>query len=218
MSTDRDSQYAALARLDAFGTTGLYDSVARAIALTQERQRAARALVLLSDGNDRYSTTTAEAALDEARRSDVMVYPIALGTASPPFFERLAALTGGRVFPSSDPRLLNDTMRRVARELRLQYLLGYAPARPGSGTRRVARDYRPRQAARAVASGHAMGTWRARRVLRVNLLVRTVRWFDRCAFSGFYGERRFWFWWFEFDERVCIDRVRQARINEPAEP
>ena len=133
LSTDRDSQYAALARLDAFGTTGLYDSVARAIALTQNGT-GRRALVLLSDGNDRYSTTTAEAALEDARRSDVMVYPIALGTASPPFFERLASLTGGRVFPSSDPRRLNDTMRQVARELRLQYLLGYAPARPASAT------------------------------------------------------------------------------------
>jgi len=133
LSTDRESQYAALARLDAFGTTGLYDSVARAIALTQNGT-GRRALVLLSDGNDRYSTTTAETALEDARRSDVMVYPIALATASPPFFERLASLTGGRVFPSSDPRRLNDTMRRVARELRLQYLLGYAPARPASTT------------------------------------------------------------------------------------
>jgi Ca-activated chloride channel family protein len=133
LSTDREGQYQALARIDAFGTTGLYDAVSRAIALTQEG-RGRRALVLLSDGNDRYSTTTGEEALDQARRSDVMVYPIALGTATPPFFERLAALTGGRVFPSSDPRLLNDTMRRVARELRLQYLLGYSPVRPGSGT------------------------------------------------------------------------------------
>jgi Ca-activated chloride channel family protein len=127
LSADRDRQYAALARLDAFGTTGLYDSVARALALTQDG-KGRRALVLLSDGNDRYSTTTAAAALEQARRSDVMVYPIALGTTPSPFFEQLATLTGGRAFPPREPRLLNDTRRRVARELRYQYLLGYAPA------------------------------------------------------------------------------------------
>ena len=89
--------------------------------------------MLLSDGNDRYSSSTAAAALEQARRSDVMVYPIALGTTASPFFEQLAALTGGRAFPSREPRLLNDTMRRVARELRYQYLIGYAPSGPPTG-------------------------------------------------------------------------------------
>ncbi|MEO7273301.1 MAG: VWA domain-containing protein [Vicinamibacterales bacterium] len=132
LSADRQQQYAALARLDAFGTTGLYDSVARALALTQEG-KGRRALILLSDGNDRYSTTTADAALEQARRSDVMVYPIALSATSSPFFARLAASTGGRAFPSREPRLLNDTMRRVARELRSQYLIGYVPTQAAGG-------------------------------------------------------------------------------------
>ena len=132
LSADRERQYAALARLDAFGTTGLYDSIARAIALIQEG-KGRRALILLSDGSDRYSATTASDALEQARRSDVMVYPIALAASSSPFFEQLAAATGGRAFPSREPRLLDDTMRRVARELRFQYLIGYTPPRPSSG-------------------------------------------------------------------------------------
>ena len=122
----------ALARLDAFGTTGLYDSVARAIALTQAG-KGRRALLLLSDGADRYSTTSADAALDEARRSDVMVYPIALGTVPTPFFQELARVTGGRAYPAREPGLLNDTVKRVARELRFQYLIGYVPARAAGG-------------------------------------------------------------------------------------
>jgi Ca-activated chloride channel family protein len=128
LSTDREAQYAALARIDAFGTTGLYDSVARAIELTQAA-RGRRALVLLSDGADRYSKTTAASALDQARSSDVMVYPIALGASPSPFFEQLASLTGGRAFHLRDTRQLTDTLRRVARELRFQYLLGYVPPR-----------------------------------------------------------------------------------------
>jgi Ca-activated chloride channel family protein len=132
LSTDRQAQYAALARLDAFGTTGLHDAVVRAIELTQTA-KGRRALVLLSDGVDRYSRMTAAQALESARRADVMVYPVALGPSLPPFFQQLAALSGGRAFHMGDARQLGDILRRVARELRYQYLLGYAPV-PGASS------------------------------------------------------------------------------------
>ena len=134
LSTDREAQYAALARLDSFGTTGLHDAVVRAIELTQAA-RGRRALLLLSDGADRYSRISAEAALEGARRADVMVYPIALGSTFPSFFQQLAALSGGRAFHIRDARQLADTVRQVARELRFQYLLGYTPqSLPAGGT------------------------------------------------------------------------------------
>jgi Ca-activated chloride channel family protein len=49
-------------------------------------------------------------------------------------------LTGGRAFHVQDPGRLAETLRRVAQELRFQYLLGYAPSiAPGSakGWRRI---------------------------------------------------------------------------------
>ena len=134
LSTDRRAQYDALAGIDTFGTTGLYDAVGRAIELTQGG-KGRRALVLLSDGVDRYSRTTSEDALGQARRSDVIVYPIALGASPSPFFEQLAALTGGRAYHVRESGQLAETLRRVARELRFQYLLGYVPpATPAAGT------------------------------------------------------------------------------------
>lgn len=129
LSTDRRGQLAAVDRLDAFGTTGLHDAVIASIAAVQPA-RGRRALVLLSDGDDRYSEATAAAALEAARRSDVMVYPIALGRTRPPLFAELATLTGGRSFHLRDGKGLAETLRGVARELREQYLLGYTPARP----------------------------------------------------------------------------------------
>lgn len=129
LSADRGSQLAAIARLDAFGTTGLYDSIITAIdAIQQAAGR--RALVLLSDGADRYSTASAAQAIEHARRSDVLVYPIALGRERPPVFAELATLTGGRSFYLRDPKALTETLRGIARELRHQYLLGYSPSRP----------------------------------------------------------------------------------------
>lgn len=129
LSTDRAAQLKALTRLDAFGTTELYDAVVRAIDSVQPA-KGRRALVLLSDGDDRYSHASAADALDRARRSDVMAYPVAPGASRPPLFAELATLTGGRSFHARDPETLTATLRGIARELRQQYLLGYTPSRP----------------------------------------------------------------------------------------
>lgn len=129
LSTDRPRQLAALSGVDAFGTTGLYDAIVSAIESIQSA-RGRRALVLLSDGDDRYSTAKAADALERARRSDVIVYPVAIGRTNAPVFAELAALTGGRSFHVRDPKTLASTLRTIARELRQQYLLGYTPSRP----------------------------------------------------------------------------------------
>jgi Ca-activated chloride channel homolog len=129
LSTDRTLQFDALTRLDSFGTTGLYDAIIRAIDEVQVA-KGRRALVLLSDGDDRYSRATAADALERARRADVMVFPVALGRERPPLFAELATLTGGRSFHTRDAAKLTDTLRTIARELREQYLLGYTPSRP----------------------------------------------------------------------------------------
>ena len=129
LSTDRTSQRNAMERLDAFGTTGLHDAIIHAIDAVQPA-KGRRALLVLSDGDDRYSQATVTDVLDRARRSDVMVFPIALGRTRPPLFAELATLTGGRSAHATDPDTLTQTMRAIARELRWQYLLGYTPTRP----------------------------------------------------------------------------------------
>ena len=102
----------------------------RSIALDAiQTARGRRALVLLSDGTDRYSDTRAADLVEQARRRDVLIYPVALGSARPPLFAELAAATGGRSFHAREPRELVATMGTIARELRFQYLLGYVPAR-----------------------------------------------------------------------------------------
>lgn len=132
-STNRQAQFDSLQRLEPFGTTGLYDAIIQTIGEVQPA-RGRRALVLLSDGDDRYSRASMAEALDAARRSDVMIYPIALGAARPPLFAELATLTGGRSFHAREAGALTAALRRIARELRRQYLLGYSPTRStGSG-------------------------------------------------------------------------------------
>ena len=128
-STRREEQYAAIDNLTEWGSTGLHDAVIAGIDGVQQA-RGRRALVLISDGDDRFSTATAADALTRARRSDVMVYPIAVGRTRPSLFVELASLTGGRSFHARDQKQLVETLRGIARELRYQYLLGYTPTRP----------------------------------------------------------------------------------------
>lgn len=134
LSTDRTAQRSAIDRLDAFGTTGLHDAIIQAIDAVQAA-KGRRALIVLSDGDDRYSQATTADVLDRARRSDVMVFPITLGRTAPPLFGELASLTGGRSAHATDGNTLTATMRAIAQELRWQYLLGYTPTKspiPGS--------------------------------------------------------------------------------------
>jgi Ca-activated chloride channel family protein len=129
LSTDHRTALDAIDRLDAWGTTPLYDATLAAIDAIQSA-KGRRALVLLSDGTDRYSETPAAELVDRARRRDVLIYPIALGAARPPVFAELASATGGRSFFAREPRELAAHVTTIARELRFQYLLGYVPSRP----------------------------------------------------------------------------------------
>lgn len=129
LSSERARQLEAVARLDAFGTTGLHDAIITSIDAVQPA-KGRRALILLSDGNDRYSRASADQALERARRSDVMIFPVALGAARPALFAELATLTGGRSYHVRDPNQLPATLRAIAHQLREQYLLGYTPRVP----------------------------------------------------------------------------------------
>jgi VWFA-related protein len=64
-------------------------------------------------------------------------------------FPELAVLTGGRSFHVDDPRRLDQTLADIARELRYQYLLGYAPPDRAAG------------AAPSRAGGGGDGRWHA---------------------------------------------------------
>jgi Ca-activated chloride channel family protein len=129
LSLDRSAQVQTVDGLDPWSTTALHDAIVAAIDRV-EAGTGRRALVLLSDASDRYSEASAAAVLDRARRSDVMVYPVALSRDRSPLFAELAVLTGGRSFVAGSRDEATAVARTIARELRMQYLIGYAPSRP----------------------------------------------------------------------------------------
>lgn len=129
LSADKAPILRALDTLDPWSTTALHDALIRSLDLL-EGETGRRAIVVLSDGEDRYSEATAGAVVERARRSDVLIYPIAIGRQRAPLFAELASVSGGRSFHLKDPRELAATLKTIAEDLRSQYFLGYAPARP----------------------------------------------------------------------------------------
>jgi Ca-activated chloride channel homolog len=126
LSADHGRALDAVERIDAWGTTPLYDATLDAIEAIQPAH-GRRALLLLSDGVDRSSEISPGELLDRARQRDVLVYPIAISGSRPPVFAELATATGGRSFLAKEPRELASILTGIARELRFQYLLGYVP-------------------------------------------------------------------------------------------
>ena len=132
LTMDRFNQSREIGALEPWSTTALHDAVVAALDRL-EPEAGRQALVLFSDGQERYSKTTAAQVVERARRCNALVYPIAFGRSRPPLLAELAVLTGGRSFLLKDPRELERTLAAIARELRYQYLLGYAPEEPAGG-------------------------------------------------------------------------------------
>jgi Ca-activated chloride channel homolog len=126
LSTDRAAQSDAIAALDPWSTTALHDSIIGTLdRLDGEPGR--QALVVFSDGADRYSHSTAAEVVDRARRSHALVYLITIGKKRLPLAAELAAVTGGRSFLIKNAKQLDATLTTIAQEIRYQYLLGYTP-------------------------------------------------------------------------------------------
>ena len=123
-----------LDRLRGGDATALYDAVyLGASRLAPKEGR--KVLVLVSDGGDTAKNTTYSDALEEALRSEVMVYsiidvPIEASAGRDLGGEHalitLSEQTGGKSFYASEGGL-DKAFARVSDDLRTQYLLGYYP-------------------------------------------------------------------------------------------
>jgi len=127
-TADLDAISAGLASLVAGRGTALWDSVVHAVYGLQGAT-GQRALVLLSDGEDRRSRFDAEEAARYATSAGVTVYAIALKSGTTrggrSGLARLAELTGGRLFLLDAPADLAAATTAIQQDLRSRYLLVY---------------------------------------------------------------------------------------------
>jgi Ca-activated chloride channel family protein len=137
LDTALADQRRAVERLDPWGTSPLADGIVAAVSAV-DAARGRRALLLWSDGRERYSETSRAEAVAEVRRTRVLVYPIAVGAPVSPLLQDVADESGGRALSARGRREAEAAAETVIEELRHQYLLGYEPepAKP-AGWRRI---------------------------------------------------------------------------------
>ncbi len=130
-TTDRDRLGQALAGLRAQGSTALWDALVYGL-YQYQGTRGRKAYVILTDGEDRTSHFTFEAALDYAKKTGVAVYFIGLRIGSTQLdvkhkLNRVAKETGGAVYYVDSARNLGKIYAEINEELRSQYLLSFVP-------------------------------------------------------------------------------------------
>ena len=136
-TSDLTEMRTALERIDARGSTALYDAVIGSLDHLKKGTRDKKVLLVVTDGEDNASTHSLENAIERAQRSDAVIYAVgvfsdddikhdhrAMKKARTALSE-LANATGGLAF---FPETADDTeaiCTQIAHDIRNQYTIGY---------------------------------------------------------------------------------------------
>ncbi len=132
-TNDQAKLQKALLAVSARGQTALYDAVAKGLKHLELGTREKKALVIVSDGGDNASRLKSADVLLLARQTHAVIYSIALTADNPAeeenphVLQRLCKETGGIAFIAKQGQNISDIAKAIARDLREQYTLGYAP-------------------------------------------------------------------------------------------
>ena len=126
----------ALKAVSARGRTALYDAVAEALNHLRFGHCEKQALIIVSDGGDNASHQKFSQILALAQRSQVIIYSIVLQgegqEENPGVLRRLSKSTGGIAYFPQSAETIASISALIARDLRDQYTLGFAPEKPAT--------------------------------------------------------------------------------------
>lgn len=150
-TTNFDAATRSLDLVVAVGGTAVLDSILKAAQYAHEASvNRRKAIVVLSDGDDRQSTVKMEQVVEQMRRYDLQVYLICFpdgyvnpdGTflfpaprTSRKLMKRIAEDSGGQVYFPTSLSEVEKTATKIGEELRAQYTLGYEPTDGHEGWR-----------------------------------------------------------------------------------
>ena len=133
----------ALERADTRGGTAVYDAVRASLEHLRRGTRQKHALLIITDGVDHVSYSNFETVLQDARQAEAALYLVGLPCSeerrdcrrAKREMRKLAQATGGMVYFPKAIHEVEEICRKIARDIRNQYVLGYYPtnhARDGS--------------------------------------------------------------------------------------
>jgi Ca-activated chloride channel family protein len=131
-TSDREELGRCIAAMPLGGRTSLYDGIRAALDRLKLGTRGRHALVVISDGGDNASRTSAADLRSAVRASRATVYAVGIydlaqRERSPGFLRKLADDSGGLSFFPAVPAQLRNVARRIAADLRSRYVVGFQP-------------------------------------------------------------------------------------------
>jgi Ca-activated chloride channel family protein len=125
----------AIAHAPAKGETALYDAIAIGLQELQAGSRDKKVLIVVSDGGDNASVHDLSQVMQLAGRSSAVIYTIGIfddedPDRNPGVLKHLARATGGEAFFPTQMSEVVTICGRIARDIRHQYTIGYAPSNP----------------------------------------------------------------------------------------
>src|SRR5712692_11585880 len=146
----------ALERIDARGSTALYDAIIGSLDHLKKGHKDKKVLLVVTDGEDNVSRNSLEKAVREIQKSNVVIYSIGLFSdedkknkkKAQRALKDISTASGGVAFFPENVDDAHSICEQVARDIRNQYTLGYYPSNTKKdGTfRTVAVDVIPRAA------------------------------------------------------------------------
>ena len=120
------------------GGTLLYDAISDASKEIMKKQEGRKALIVLSDGGENGSNATLADAIQEAQRTNTLIYTIQFGDGGgymagdfgKRVMETLAKRTGGTYFVVSKKLTIDQVFAQIEEDLRSQYSIGYVSDKP----------------------------------------------------------------------------------------
>jgi Ca-activated chloride channel family protein len=125
----------ALERIDARGSTALYDAVIGSLDHLKKGHKDKKVLLVVTDGEDNVSRNTLEKTVREIQKSNVVIYAIGLFSdedrknrkKAMRALKDITTASGGVAFFPENVDDVHNICDQVARDIRNQYTLGYYP-------------------------------------------------------------------------------------------
>jgi Ca-activated chloride channel family protein len=120
------------------GRTALFDAVYMGLNKLEDGTNTKRALLLITDGEDNRSRYTFSNVKEFIKEKDIQMYSIGLSNGpgdstaeqGRALLRDLSSISGGESFFPPSIYHLEDTTRKIARELKYQYVVGYHSTNP----------------------------------------------------------------------------------------